>query len=61
MQIIVSDALRQRRLAQCGACEHARRSAGVLRCGKCGCLMAVKAKFSQAQCPAGKWNNEAGH
>jgi hypothetical protein len=41
----------QARLNTCKTCEHFK--GGV--CGKCGCIIFLKARLATSQCPIGKW------
>jgi len=43
----------KRRVSLCLACEHLMPSNGT--CGKCGCVCAWKASWSDQKCPVGKW------
>jgi len=44
--------LYQKRIKICDICEY-KSSIGI--CKKCGCVLAVKARFSNLSCPIGKW------
>ena len=49
-----SHELQRQRLDLCNACEHMLR--GMIHiCKKCGCIIAVKVRFSQSACPISKW------
>lgn len=48
----VSTEEKQRRLEICQGCEHLRDNG---TCGKCGCLLSVKAAWSSEKCPLEKW------
>jgi len=49
----VPEPVRVARAAECAECPHyAPRST---RCGVCGCLMAVKCRIPDAECPIGRW------
>lgn len=48
----VSQELHQERLAICQECPHLLNNT---RCGKCGCFVESKAKWSSSSCPIGKW------
>jgi hypothetical protein len=41
----------QTRLGTCKTCEHFKNGF----CGKCGCVIFVKARLATSQCPEGKW------
>ena len=41
----------QTRLYICKSCEHFKDGF----CGKCGCVIFIKARLATSQCPAGKW------
>lgn len=42
------------RMEICHACEHLKRQP-IERCGKCGCVIAMKTRFAREKCPLGKW------
>jgi len=46
------------RLDTCNACEFLKKAS--MRCGKCGCLLEHKAKWSTADCPENKWPAQKG-
>ena len=43
------------RRRQCAACPDLVRSAGLPRCGLCGCVVAAKTAVAGESCPAGHW------
>ena len=49
----------QKRLEECLKCEHLHkikfRKKVIARCRKCGCIMNMKARLINAECPVGKW------
>jgi hypothetical protein len=42
------------RIKACKSCEHFKMPI----CGKCGCIMMVKARMETSECPIGKWDSE---
>jgi hypothetical protein len=55
--VLAEAALRAKRLAICAECPH-RKVIPLTKsavCGKCGCPLASKTRFSRAHCPIGKW------
>jgi len=42
------------RMNACKSCEHFKMPI----CGKCGCMMMVKARMATSECPIGKWKSE---
>jgi len=46
---------KQQRHAICMSCEHKTTKLGFDSCGLCGCFIAFKTAFKQANCPANKW------
>lgn len=48
----VTEEEKQRRLNICQECPHIVNNS---RCGKCGCVLNVKAGWSTSTCPIGKW------
>ncbi|MEQ8435094.1 MAG: hypothetical protein RIA71_12730 [Oceanicaulis sp.] len=52
---LVADTVREARLGTCAKCDYSVRRGGRLSCARCGCDMAVKARFRAAQCPMDKW------
>lgn len=59
--VMISYAERDRRLSVCSLCQDrivttipfSKRS--IIRCGRCGCVLAVRALISKMKCPIGKW------
>lgn len=51
------DSVAQSRLDLCKACTHYIKSTH--QCKKCGCIMNLKVKLADAECPIGKWNQAA--
>jgi len=49
----VDEQTSERRLAICKACPELIKTTN--QCKKCGCLMNLKTKLNNAQCPLGKW------
>jgi hypothetical protein len=49
----VSEEEQKNRLDICNACEFAVQEKS--RCGKCGCFLQTKTKWSTSTCPIGKW------
>jgi len=50
--------LSDKRLAICAVCEHSRDlySRGWINyCNKCGCMLKIKTRLKNNQCPIGKW------
>jgi hypothetical protein len=43
----------QKRLSICKACPELIKTTS--QCKKCGCLMVIKTKLGNAECPIGKW------
>lgn len=41
------------RMASCRACDSF--LPGLQRCGECGCIMLLKARLVDAECPLGRW------
>jgi Family of unknown function (DUF6171) len=52
-RIMVSDDIRDNRLATCNSCPY--RIESVNLCSKCGCFIPAKTKLAGAGCPIGKW------
>ncbi len=48
------DSVAQARLDICKACTHY--IGATHQCKKCGCIMNLKVKLADAECPVGKWN-----
>ncbi|MFC5488504.1 hypothetical protein [Dokdonella soli] len=48
---------RERRLAICQACPHRTEMAvtHAAICGRCGCVLAMKASLQRASCPINQW------
>jgi len=44
------------RLAECGGCD---RFDGT-SCAECGCIMALKVRFAEMECPLGRWGKHTG-
>lgn len=47
----ISAEAQRARLEICEPCEHFNGTT----CAKCGCIMALKVKFSEMECPIGNW------
>lgn len=43
------------RIKACGSCMERRLVMGISLCGQCGCVIAAKARLSDATCPLDKW------
>jgi hypothetical protein len=43
------------RLSECGRCPEGRSGNMQGQAARCGCLMAVKARFAASTCPLGRW------
>ncbi len=48
---MVPDNVKDERLAICAECEHNKDGT----CELCGCVLALKSRFGNMACPAGKW------
>ncbi len=44
-----------RRLTRCEQCPYRQQKIGKDTCGKCGCNLVDKAKWSTESCPIGRW------
>ena len=51
--IIVSEDISKLRTEECERCDYYDKIQ--TRCRKCGCYMKVKVKFTNTECPLGKW------
>ena len=51
----VSEEIREERLSFCKVCEHKKMVYKAIACGKCGCIMQSKVRFTRQKCPIGKW------
>lgn len=49
-----TDPVAEARLELCKSCTHYIKSTH--QCKKCGCIMNLKVKLADAECPVGKWN-----
>lgn len=49
----VAEDIAQSRMSICQSCEHFLKMTG--QCKKCGCIMGLKTKLSNASCPVGNW------
>ena len=45
----------QARLNACATCPSSSRKLGQVVCDRCGCVMALKARFIATSCPEGRW------
>lgn len=52
----ISAAAQAERLLQCKSCD----SFNGTTCDECGCIMAIKVKFAEMDCPLGKWGKHKG-
>jgi hypothetical protein len=52
----VSAEIREKRLSICKQCPEFISS--ITQCKKCGCIMNLKTKLPNAECPIGKWHKE---
>lgn len=52
----VSSEIREKRLNICKECIHYINA--TTQCKKCGCIMPLKTKLPNAECPIGKWKQE---
>jgi hypothetical protein len=52
----VPDEVQEQRMSICHQCNKFRNG----RCTECGCFMRVKTKFSEVECPIGKWGKYEG-
>ena len=57
-KIISSLQIKMERLKICDDCEHVRLKNSIYKsCAECGCFLHPKTKFSNQECPLGKWLN----
>ena len=56
----LDDAGLEARLSVCRACPHGQEKVLGLTCGRCGCVMTVKARFIASKCPDGLWGEADG-
>ena len=45
----------ERRMVICRACSNLKHIIGLDQCGRCGCMLAAKARLPNAMCPDDKW------
>lgn len=55
LNYFVNDNIYKERLDACGKCEH---YGSLGMCGKCKCVMPVKAKFAHFYCPIKVWDRD---
>lgn len=55
-RIIQDQSIIDKRMEICRACPEFLKLTN--RCNKCGCVMPLKTKIRQAECPIGKWGQE---
>jgi hypothetical protein len=53
--LVVPEKILSQRLYQCSRCEFALQTLVGPVCGKCGCIMNVKAQVGASKCPLNKW------
>jgi len=46
------------RIELCNSCEYKTSALGVDVCNKCGCVIYLKARMKNAECPMNKWKAE---
>ena len=49
--IPVSNAIAEARMSQCKNCDKFKDG----KCEECGCIMKIKVKFAEMECPIGRW------
>jgi predicted Zn-ribbon and HTH transcriptional regulator len=53
MALVVSDDIKESRMATCNSCEFL--FTPTMQCRKCGCFVEIKTAVAPFKCPIGKW------